>query len=80
MYEEMRFNYWQGQETFLLLWGLFLQGYSGWGVKLTAYVYLVLRLRKGGAILSFLYIFIVVCLIKHKGNFSAVVSAQSRLY
>jgi hypothetical protein len=50
--------------------GLLPQGKSGWGVKLTAHLHLVPRLRMYGAIpLLPQYVFMVWYLVKHRGNY-----------
>jgi hypothetical protein len=48
-------------------WGLFDWEQSGWDMKLTTHLHLVPRLRLQGAIPRLLqYVFMALCLIKHK--------------
>jgi hypothetical protein len=46
------------------------QGRSGWGMKVTTHLHLVLRLRICGVIIPLpQYVFMAWCLVKHRDNF-----------
>jgi hypothetical protein len=78
----IKFDSWQEQKIFLFpgsysasypnrYQGVFLWGWNGWGVKLSAMLHLILRLRMMELYLhsSIYHIFVEWCVIEHKDNF-----------
>jgi hypothetical protein len=60
--------------------GSFPGGKSGWGVKLTTQLLLVLRSKMRGAILPLpQYVFMAWCLVKHRDNFTFIITSYLRI-